>query len=252
MRWMELDIAICDDEKYARKLIRNLIEKQGIRCKVTEFSSGKELLEVLRQKAVDILFLDVSMEGMDGMAVAKQLRSQAGERGEAVWGSLPLLIFVTGYPEYMMDAFSVNAFQFLVKPIKEQEFAAVFAQAVREWRCLAARRQKPPRELLVRAGNATRKVLVEDIYYVESSNRKVILSLSHEKIIYYGKIGQLEEEFPKSFFRVHKGYLVNMKYVERYSRTEVRMKNGDVLLISKYKYQEFVKAYLDYILEENY
>ena len=116
---MELDIAICDDEKYARKLIRNLIEKQGIRCKVTEFSSGKELLEVLRQKAVDILFLDVSMEGMDGMAVAKQLRSQAGERGEAVWGSLPLLIFVTGYPEYMMDAFSVNAFQFLVKPIKE-------------------------------------------------------------------------------------------------------------------------------------
>ena len=92
---------------------------------------------------------------------------------------------------------------------------------------------------MVRAGNATRKVLVEDIYYVESSNRKVILSLSHEKIIYYGKIGQLEEEFPKSFFRVHKGYLVNMK-------------NGDVLLISKYKYQEFVKAYLDYILEENY
>ena len=92
------------------------------------------------------------------------------------------------------------------------------------------------------------KKILEDIYYAESSNRKVILCLAQEKIIFYGKISRLEEELPNQFFRIHKGYLINMKYVERYSRAEVRMKNGDTLLISKYKYQEFVKVGAAYIV----
>ncbi|TGY95590.1 response regulator transcription factor [Petralouisia muris] len=280
-----MNIAICDDEKYVRSFIRKLIERQGLDCEIREFSSGEELLqsqgldsgrrkfsseeellqsqelmgntgEISSQKehpeAIDILFLDISMEDIDGITVAKQLRKQAGEQGKAVWGSLPLLIFVTGYPEYVMEAFAVHAYQFLVKPVDEKEFAAVFEQAVQECRILKGRKQETPKELLIHKGNTTRKVLEEDIYYVESSNRKVILCLNCEKIIYYGKISRLEEELPENFFRVHKGYLVNMKYVERYSRTEVWMKNGDKLLISRYKYQEFVKAYLKYISEGNH
>ncbi len=280
-----MNIAICDDEKYVRSFIRKLIERQGLDCEIREFSSGEELLqsqgldsgrrkfsseeellqsqelmgntgEISSQKehpeAIDILFLDISMEDIDGITVAKQLRKQAGEQGKAVWGSLPLLIFVTGYPEYVMEAFAVHAYQFLVKPVDEKEFAAVFEQAVQEGRILKGRKQETPKELLIHKGNTTRKVLEEDIYYVESSNRKVILCLNCEKIIYYGKISRLEEELPENFFRVHKGYLVNMKYVERYSRTEVWVKNGDKLLISRYKYQEFVKAYLKYISEGNH
>ena len=60
----------------------------------------------------------------------------------------------------------------------------------------------------------------------------------------------MELELREGFFRIHKGYLVNMKYVEKYSRTEVQMKNGKRLLISKYKYQDFIKAYLEYIAED--
>ena len=71
-----------------------------------------------------------------------------------------------------------------------------------------------------------------------------------EEIECYGKISEMEEELQEGFFRIHKGYLVNMKYVERYSRTEVQMKNGKRLLISKYKYQDFIKAYLEYIAED--
>ncbi len=79
---------------------------------------------------------------------------------------------------------------------------------------------------------------------------KVTLYLQHEKIEYYDKISSLESELKPDFFRIHKGYLVNIKYVERYDRTEVKMRNGDSLLISKYKYQDFVKRYLEYISEE--
>ena len=151
-----MNIAICDDEENIRIYIRKLIQKQETFCKITEFSSGKELLEFQDEtnaEEIDILFLDISISA-------------------------------------------------------------------------------------------------DDIYYIESSNRKVTLYLRHEKIEYYDKISSLESELKPDFFRIHKGYLVNIKYVERYDRTEVKMRNGDSLLISKYKYQDFVKRYLEYISEE--
>lgn len=248
-----MNIAICDDEENVRVYIRKLIQKQSVSCKITEFSAGNELLQFQNHanaESIDILFLDISMEDMDGMTVAKQLRNQMKKKQEAVWGSLPLLIFVTGYPEYMAEAFAVNAFQYIVKPIKESNFEKIFLQAVREYQCLIEKKQKEQKEILVRNGNTTRSVSSDDIYYIESSNRKVILYLLHEKIEYYDKISELESELKPDFFRIHKGYLINMKYVERYDRTQVGLKNGDSLLISKYKYQEFVKNYLKYISEE--
>ena len=207
-----MNIAICDDEDNIRIYIRKLIQKQEPFCKITEFSSGKELLEFQDEtnaEEIDILFLDISMEDEDGMTVAKQLRSQM-----------------------------------------ESNFEQVFAQTIREYQYLMAKKKEKPKEVLVRNGNRTRSVSADDIYYIESSNRKVTLYLRHEKIEYYDKISSLESELKPDFFRIHKGYLVNIKYVERYDRTEVKMRNGDSLLISKYKYQDFVKRYLEYILEE--
>ena len=207
-----MNIAICDDEENIRIYIRKLIQKQEPFCKITEFSSGKELLEFQDEtnaEEIDILFLDISMGDEDGMTVAKQLRSQM-----------------------------------------ESNFEQVFAQTIREYQYLMAKKKEKPKEVLVRNGNRTRSVSADDIYYIESSNRKVTLYLRHEKIEYYDKISSLESELKPDFFRIHKGYLVNIKYVERYDRTEVKMRNGDSVLISKYKYQDFVKRYLEYISEE--
>lgn len=207
-----MNIAICDDEENIRIYICKLIQKQETFCKITEFSSGKELLEFQDEtnaEEIDILFLDISMGDEDGMTVAKQLRSQM-----------------------------------------ESNFEQVFAQTIREYQYLMAKKKEKPKEVLVRNGNRTRSVSADDIYYIESSNRKVTLYLRHEKIEYYDKISSLESELKPDFFRIHKGYLVNIKYVERYDRTEVKMRNGDSLLISKYKYQDFAKRYLEYILEE--
>lgn len=247
-----MNIVICDDEENIRSYIRELIERQNIHCHVTEFSSGKSLLRSQEEKPpmpIDILFLDISIGDLDGMTVARRLKNQKELRQEAVWGNLPLLIFVTGYTEYMPEAFSVHAFQYIVKPIKENEFQKIFAQALREYHYLSSEKQKEPKVILVKSGNVTRKIQLNDIYYVEGSNRKVIISLSDEKIEYYAKISELESELGDSFFRIHKGYLIHMKYVKQYDRMQLKMKNGDCLPISKYKYQDFVKAYLEYILE---
>lgn len=248
-----MKIAVCDDEENIRCLIRKLIEKQEGSFPIMEFSSGGELLRFWQQEGrerIDILFLDISMNDIDGMEVAKQIRAWKEEREEPVWGSLPLLIFVSGYSEYMPKAFSVNAFQYLLKPINEREFEEVFAQAVRECRYLEAKKETEPRRIPVRSGRITRNISIDDISYIESRNRKIVIRMREEEIESYGKIGEMEEELQKRFFRIHKGYLVNLKYVERYSRTEVQMKDGARLPISKYKYQDFVRAYLEYITED--
>ncbi len=248
-----MHIVICDDEEANRMYIRKLIEKQGMEYNITEFCSGKELLQYQNEtidSEIDILFLDIAMEDMDGITVARKLRGHMERQQRAVWGSLPLLIFVTGSREYMQSAFAVHAFQYIVKPIQEPEFHRIFTQALREYQYLTGKGQMEPKEIIVKNKNQIRKVLADDVYYIESSNRKVILCLQNEKIEFYDKISNLEQKLQPDFFRIHKGYLINLKYVERYNRTEVQIKNGDSLLVSKYKYHDFVNAYLQYISEE--
>lgn len=102
------------------------------------------------------------------------------------------------------------------------------------------------KEILVRNSEKSKTVAVENVVYIESNNRKVILHTEKEIIEYYAKISELEELLKPEFFRIHKGYLVHMKYIKEYGRTSVCMMNGDNLLISKYRYQNFIKAYQDY------
>ena len=126
----KLNIAICDDECHMRSRIRSLVQKQGMHCQVSEFSTGQALLKAIDEtgESPDILFLGISTNGIDGMSIARKLRIRLRERQEPVWGSLPLLIFVTGDPKYMLEAFEVSAFQILVKPLEEPIFHKVFTQ----------------------------------------------------------------------------------------------------------------------------
>ena len=101
--------------------------------------------------------------------------------------------------------------------------------------------------LTLQSANTSRTVPLDSIYYIESSNHKVELHLKDGEFACYAKIGDLELELQDQFFRIHKGYLVNLAYVEGYSKTEVTLTNGEKLLISKYKYQDFVKAYLRFV-----
>ena len=208
-------------------------------------------MEKENSEKIDVLFLDIAMGDIDGMSVAKQLRQIQADKEQAAWGSLPLLIFVTGYSEYMPDAFSVNAFQYIVKPIKKKDFVNVFTQAVREYQYLTEQKDKTGKEITVGNGANMQTIKADDIFYIESSNHKIFICLEDKKIEHWGKISDLEQELNPEFFRIHKGYLVNLKQIEGYDRTEVCMKNGNKLLISKYKYQDFVKAYLQYISEES-
>ena len=242
-------IAVCDDEKNIRAYLVSLIKKQAIECSIMEYASADEYLSDGRE--YDLLFLDIEMGGsgalMDGMELARNIRAMDT-------GRQPINIFVTGYEKYVYDAFDVGAFQYLVKPVDEHKFAEVFSRAVGQ---IASEVEKRRKKLVIPYAGGSKAIPFHDIYYMESQNHNIVLYLKSgnqtctSKLEYYGKIGDLEKELAGQFYRIHRGYLINLFHVESYDRTEVRMANGDKLLLSRYKYDGFVQAYMEYISEES-
>ena len=234
-----IKIAICDDEANIRAYLASLIAAQPYSCEIVEYVSAGDCLA--DQREIDLLLLDIELApaSPDGMALARKIRERTS-------GTQPVIIFVTGYDRYVFDAFDVGAFQYLLKPVDERKFAQVFARAVEQ---IMADRERPQRGrvLTLQSANANRTVPLDDIYYIESNNHKVVLHLREGEFAYYAKIQDLELELQNHFFRIHKGYLVNLSYVDGYSKTEVMLTNGESLLLSKYKYQDFVKAYLQFM-----
>ena len=232
-------IAICDDEAPTRAYLTSLIRAQDCPCEVVEYASAGDCLA--DHRGIDLLFLDIELNttGPDDMALARQIR-------EGSSAAQPVIIFVTGYERYVFDAFDVGAFQYLLKPVDEEKFAQVFARAVEQ---IEAGRVQPQlsHALTLQSAGTSRTVPLDSIYYIESSNHKVVLRLKDGEFSCYAKIRDLEAELGDQFCRVHKGYLVNLIYVEGYSKTELTLTNGEKLLISKYKYPDFVKAYLRFV-----
>ena len=236
-------IAVCDDEKNIRGYLVSLIKKQGTECSITEYASAGGYLSDGREH--DLVFLDIEMGGpgaeLDGMGLARHIRGMDA-RGQ------PIIIFVTGYEKYVYDAFDVGAFQYLVKPVDEQKFSEVFGRAMGQ---ILSEAEQGKKKLVIQYAGEGKAIPLNDIYYMESRNHNIVLYLKSGNIEYYAKIGDLEEELVGQFFRIHRGYLINLFHVEGYDKTEVRMANGDKLLLSRYKYDGFVQAYMDYISEES-
>lgn len=237
-----IKIAVCDDEKNIRSYLVSLIKKQDRECSITEYASADEYLSDGRE--YDLVFLDIEMESshtdIDGMALAGYIRNMEVRKQ-------PIIIFVTGYEKYVYDAFDVGAFQYLVKPVNEQKFAEVFERAVK----IVSEAERRKKKLVLRYGSGGKVIPLSDIYYMESRNHTIVLCLKSGTMEYSAKMGDLEEELAGQFYRIHRGYLINLFHVEGYNRTEVRMANGDKLLLSRYKYEGFVQAYMNYISEES-
>lgn len=229
--------AICDDDPASRAYLADLVRSQGHPCAVTEYAAAEDCLADRRE--IDLYLLDVELDGpgCDGMALARELRERAP-------GIQPVIIFVTGHDRYVFDAFDVGAFQYLLKPVDGEKFSRVFSRAAAQ---IEAAGGKPARALTFQVAGVARTVPLESIRYIESSNHKVVVHRPDGDLTCYARLRDLEGELQDRFFRIHKGYLVNLAYVDSYGRTEVTLTGGETLLLSKYKYRDFVKAYLRFL-----
>ena len=228
-------IAICDDEAAIRELLAEKVQKYDINAQIQFFETGENLL--LQKAEPDILFLDIQMPGRNGMEIARELRKK--------WTRV-ILIFVTAIEEYVFQAFDVQAFHYLVKPIDDKKLAEVLKRAMEQ--CfLENTDSKIPKEkyVMINKSGLHSKVFIDDIVYAEVFNRKVVIHKIDADIEYYGKMSDLEAIAGDNFFRSHRAYLINFKYVEKYNATTIYLEKGTALM-AKQKYSEFVKKYIKY------
>ncbi len=217
-----MNIAVVDDEKVVREHLCELIEKQKPESHIESYATGEEVLASGRM--FDIVFLDIQMEGINGIEAARGLR----ERQDEI-----VLIFITGMKEYVFDALDLYAFQYLLKPIDERKFAEVLERDAKE-----AGRKREKRGIFIKKRNLT--LAQDDILYIESRGKKVEIHTVRESIEIYAAMEELAGQLGEGFYRCHRAYIVNMAYITEYGNDSILLTNGDRVYLAKEKYSEFV------------
>lgn len=230
-----VSIAVCDDELLdcltISAKIRTIMEDMGIACSIYQFGSGGELLKALGR--FDLIFLDILMDGMNGMETAKRCRELAYDKA---------LVFLSSSRKYVFDAYDVEAFHYLVKPVDEGKLRFVLKRAVER------QRQAARDYMVISKDRQSRKLFLDNVRYFEIWGRQIQVHEKEEVFTWYGQIGTLEKQLMgKGFFRCHKSYLLNLRYVEVYNRQEAVLDNGERILIARRRYEAFGQEMLAYM-----
>lgn len=227
-----LTLAVCDDETRMAKALAGLaseyLSEKGMAFEIEIFADGHSLLE--RGAAFDLIFLDVRMPPPDGMETARLLRAQ-GYRG--------LLIFTTVLTETVFDAFAVQAYDYLVKPLEEQRFRRTMDRALGE-----LSRGAQTRLLLGQKGTRT-VVPLSELVYCEVQGRKLYLHRTDGAVLeLYGRLEEFARRLGTRFFRCHRSYLVNLDHVRGCAPGRVTLLSGGELPVSRLRERELKQALL--------
>ncbi|XKI14391.1 Response regulator transcription factor [Sporosarcina sp. ANT_H38] len=199
---------IVDDERYAREELSYLLGQFPDIQVVGEAESGESAILKALQLLPDVVFLDVEMPKMNGVEAAKTL---VGLK------KVPFIIFATAYPQFAAEAFRINAIDYLLKPYDEEQLKQTIERIKKVvYPPLAADNREKLGKLAVEAGGEIDYILPQDILYMyrdEKVTKIITRTNKHEVRI---TLKELESRLiPFSFFRIHKGYLVNLNYVSR-------------------------------------
>ncbi len=232
---MSIEIAICDSDTEVAKEIARWIALYQPEADVKMFFSAEEFIGC--KEFFDIYFLDI--QGVSGLELAHHIREQQNLAG----GRKSIIIFVTGFSDHMAEAFDVQAFHYLVKPIQKEKFREILEKAMDE---AEHKRQQEDRYVLLKLPHHNKKIRLRNVLYVESSNKKVMVHTTEGTYEVQGKMEDFEQAFGNAFYRCHRCYLVNFSYISSYGKNEIELINGDRILLAYKRYSSFVKSFLAY------
>ena len=235
-----IKFAICDDEPLmAQELAGHLADymKENLitAYSVSSFSDGRALLDAIDR--FDVIFLDIQMEQPDGMETAKLLRRR---------GDHSLLVFVTVLKELVFDAFQVEAYDYLLKPLDRARFKQTMERVLRSLD------RKTAEDIVIQRGTGCEVVLLSDIVYCEVLGRKIYLH-KHDGTVsdYYDKLEDLERRVDGRFFKCHRSFLVNLDYVRGCQDGQVLLFQGERIPASRLRERELTQALLRYMKERS-
>ena len=229
-----IQTAICEDNPQVQFQLEEYLKRAGIPVGAEVFSSAEELLTHLEREpdAFSVYFMDISLPGMSGIEAAAVIRQRCPHA---------LILFVTDYKEYVYQVFEVLPFRFLIKPVKEDDFQKALSDALS---FLTEQSQL----FSFHIGRTTYQLPCSDIYCAESNLRQVVLYTEGETYRFYGKFRDVCSRLSSSqFVRTHMSYLVNMEYIHALTDTEIVMRSGLAIPVSRRLSAEVRRLHLEYL-----
>lgn len=197
---------IVDDEAPARSELRYLLEQTGEIGSVTEASSVRSAIETLMNSRVDVAFLDISMPGASGMQLAEALRKLK---------TPPAVVFVTAYSDHALEAFEVDAVDYLMKPVEEDRLARAIEKVLSRVKPLPETKATSVERIPVEKGGRKVLIPVEQIRYIMAKDDYSCIFTDDDRFLSTTSLAQFESKLSEfGFFRVHRRYIVNLANVE--------------------------------------
>lgn len=233
---MKLKISICDDDAKQREYLADVVGSWAKRnrhlTEIKQYADAKSFLfDYSDEKDFDILLLDIEMPGINGIELAKTVRCE---------NAMVQIVFITGYYEYFSDGFDVSALHYLLKPADEGKLCAVLDKAADH---LAYRQ----RCVLLSTSEGDIKVPLADILYVEAQNVHVIIHTVHGSYRIRMSLGRFLEQLDETFFKVHRSFVVGLKYIRKITHTSITMVNGETIPISRGLYNTVHAALIKFL-----
>ncbi len=202
-----LRVLVVDDEPLARSRLRTLLTdcKAPAALMMAEAGQAQHALDLLQRDEFDVALLDIHMPGIDGLALARTL--QGAPRA-------PALIFVTAHTEHALEAFEVDAVDYLTKPVRLERLQAALAKAERLLQARRARDNDPNAPVLViQERGRTERVPLSEVVYFKAELKYVTVRTTSRSYILDGSLNELEARFGDHFLRAHRNALIAKKSV---------------------------------------
>ncbi|KPI54252.1 chemotaxis protein CheY [Clostridioides difficile] len=231
-----INIAVCEDEKEAQLLIvdyiENILKNISIEYEIKKYLSGEELLEN-NLKDIDILFLDIKMEKLNGMDTARMIRKMGSEME---------IIFITSLIDYVQEGYEVRAYRYLLKPIESEELKKHMLT------CIKDIETNKDSYIIIKDKSNTYKIYLNEIKYIEVQKKEMLIHTINKNFYIRYSLNKIEKELNLSrFIRCHKSFIVNLSHVENIKYNIAILESGEEVPISRYRYKEVKEKFLRFL-----
>ena len=230
-------VAVCDDEPVHLEKIKQeaqaILEENGWAYSIQAFSSEKELLEATRSTpdAFDLILLDVLLGGENGVDTAHALRQS---------GCASTIVFITVTADFAHKGYEVNAWRYLLKPVKREELARAISSDYH--------RSRANMYITFHKAGSVLRIRPQDIHYIETAGRGVVVHCTAEDIALPEKISEMEQLLPAAtLVRCHKSYIVNVAHIEHIDRASITVSSQNSIPVGRKYYDAVRRALMAYL-----
>jgi DNA-binding LytR/AlgR family response regulator len=209
---MQISCLIVDDEPLSQDILADYVNDSPELHLVAVCNDAMEAGSILKEKKVDLLFLDINMPKLSGIGFVKSLKEQ------------PFVVFVTAYPEYALDGFDLDAVDYLLKPVSFERFRIAVNRVMDRMVMVQSNQKKPENHIMVWSDKKKYRINFDDILMLEAQGDYVRFVLAEKSLMVHGTLKDFFGQLPgQKFVRIHKSYVIAVSKVDYVEGNQVKI-----------------------------